>query len=108
MQCIWELFQCGHAAHTTCARKLEGRCVAKGCGKVLVLEIVMTPDVASQRAFLNEFQNRMTKYGDAETEMRALIVDMETMVKAVVESIGPAIAAEYEGVVDLVEDTREK
>ena len=104
LQCDWILYVCGHAAHTGCVAKLapEGRCVAEECGKALVVEVIMSPEVANQRAFLNEFQERITKYGDAATEMRAILADMAATIKEVAKSIPPAVAAEYDGVIDLV------
>ena len=104
LQCEWVLYVCGHAAHTGCVANLapEGRCVAEGCGKALVVELIMTPEWANQRAFLKEFQERISKYGDAATEMRAILSDMIATIKEVAKSTPPAVEAEYEGVINLV------
>ena len=46
LQCDWVLYVCGHASHMGCAAKLvpEGRYVVDGCGKALVVEVLMTPE----------------------------------------------------------------
>ena len=33
LQRDWVFYVCGNAAHTGCAKKMEGRCMEDGCGK---------------------------------------------------------------------------
>ena len=107
LQCDWVFYKCGNAAHTGCAGKLKGQCVEDGCRKELVVEEMMTPEKANQRGFMDDFQQRMEEYGSSAMELHAIMANMESTVKEVVQAIPVAIEAEYKGVTDLAGDVKE-
>ena len=68
---------------------------------------MMTPEKANQRAFMDDFQQRMEEYGSSAMELHAIMANMESTVKEVVQAIPVAIEAEYKGVTDLAGDVKE-
>ena len=94
-QTSYIFFLCNHAVHEGCETRLDGVCLAPRCAKPLEVEIRLTPEMVSQRRFLNDYLQRLENFEDAHDEMKALMNDMAVKTRDVERHFGPLISKEY-------------